>query len=247
VKEFNEKYGTNFGIAPDKTVTDRLPKSDAKDKISKEGATATQKQLEGLLNFLKQLFPDLNTRIYTREKFEQLKRERNINPLAEAFIQGDTIVLPQDLKDVDVILEEHLHPLVTLLQKQRSEIFWRLHEEAKRLFPQLEKEINESYSQFPQSTRENELVTQALSRYFRQDLGRNKSRHNKFKEWAEKFIRMVKNLFQEDVLPSLKLHKNTRNRIIELNDLHSITSLADLTTVLNTEGISFNVKEGLNN
>jgi hypothetical protein len=74
-------------------------------------------------------------------------------------------------------------------------------------------------------------------------LGRNKKHHNKFEEVARKFIDFIKGIFGFN----MDFTKNSYgNQVIPVDRLINIQSLSDLAMILNTNGISFDVTEGIN-
>lgn len=243
VGEFNKKYGTNFGLAPDLKITLRLPKVDGTDTILSEPAlNSSREQMNGIAAFLQQLLPGVRVVTYSPEKFNQIKAENRFHPDAQAFIYKGVIVTSNTLRDADVMIEEFLHPFIETLLIKQPDLYYRLLEEAKVAFPSLYQQIQESYHGSSEMVQDKEIITQALSRYFREDLGKDKKHHNKFEEVARKFIEFFKSLFGLD----MDFTKNKYgNQVIPVDRLINVQSLNDLATILNTSGISFDVTEGI--
>jgi len=242
VADFNRSHGTKFRLMPDLTAAEPLPPSDITDYIPTKEKPSTSDELNEMYGFLKQLFPGIKMIVYSPELFAATKTQRGLAPTAEAFIQGDTIAVPNDLQNVDILIEEYIHPFMRMMERERPDIFIELLEDAQTHFPQLHKDIEETYFEFSQATRNQELVTQALSRHFREQTGKGHTEHNAFNDLVKRFIRFV-----QDLLGIQKSLKGRKNVIIPLNQLKSIYTLADMATVLNTEGISFDVSSEFGN
>lgn len=246
VSRFNQEHGTNFGLTRTKMVTDKAPSvMHLRDAVSGDRSMMDFKQFVGLENFLHQLFPDINCKVLAREQFDKFIEDNHLNVFASSFIVGDTIYLPDDMADPDVLLEEYLHPLVNMLKSVQYDTYTKLLDEAKHTFPRLWAEVQESYTKFTDEQRDGEILTQALARYFREDLGRDFKKHHKFREWCMKFIQFIRDIFGSEQLPEFRKN-NIGHRVIEVRQLRDVNSLSDLTTILNTDRISFPTKEGTN-
>lgn len=250
VKEFNRMHDTNFAITKDKRVIDTKLPEIFSDVIEDKGDNATHGQMNAISSFMQTLFPGIKVKtVDNQEAFADFLNEHHLNAYAEAVLIGDTIYTRKDLKNADILLEEFLHPFVEILFNDKQEFFNAMLNEAKNDFSLLEKQINGSYSSssvfnVPQSVRDKELVTQALSRYFRESLGNSKKRHNNFSYFLNKFIRFVKDLFGYETAPSFAKTKQG-TQLIPIDSLTNLSNLHDLANALNTKGISFNIKEGL--
>lgn len=255
LKVFNMKNNTNFGLTKDMIIVDKIPEIYT-DLVSKdEKSIATQDQMNNLFNFLQQLFPGIKIKTFEAQRPDETKDRKptlhdflndyGLDTNAEAVLIGDTIYTSKSLRDADVLLEEFLHPLIEIIYNDKRDFFNSALQEAKTLFSLLDKQIQESYSDargYNQTIRDKELVTQVLSRWFRDSLGKTKDRHNSFEYFVRKFIRLVKDLFNNLVQPSIK----TKNGIavIPIESLTNIWSLKDLADALNTKGISIDVRKG---
>lgn len=242
VREFNKTHNTNFGLAPDMKITN-LPKPTGADTITQDNSFASREQMNGIAAFLRQLLPRVKLYVYNQADFERIKQDYGFNPDAEAFIYQGIIVTSDRLREADILIEEFLHPFVETLIIKQPELYHRLLEEAKIAFPTLYSQIQESYNDYSRTVQDKEIITQALSRYFREDLGKSKKHHNKFEEIANKFIDFIKGVFGLN----MDFTKNKYgNQIVPIDRLINIQSLSDMATVLNTSGISFDVSEGIN-
>jgi len=233
-------------------VVDRIKKVYT-DLISQsEDAFANRDQMNGLYEFLHQLFPHIKIRTFDSRhldgvnySFHEFLNEYGLNPNAEAVLIGDTIYTSKNLRDADILLEEFLHPLIEIIYNDKREFFNNFLDEAKKLFSRLDKQIQDSYPDrngFNQEVRDKELVTQALARYFRESLGEKKTRHNTFKYFVTKFLRYIEDIFGHLVPPSL----NKRNgiHIVSIDNITNVYGLRDLADALNTKGITIDVRKG---
>jgi len=230
-------------MTPDRIV-DRISQK-YKDLITAGNAEATPKQWEALRDFLMSLFPYMDVHIKNSLDFNEFLSEYGLNPYAECCIIDNHIIIPNDLKNVDYLIEEFLHPFIEILYNDRKELFDSMLQEAKKDFALLEYQINESYSgeEFNSIDRDKELITQALSRYFRNGLGKNKNTHKGFDYFIKKFIGFVKDLLNLNRKPEFP-KTPIGTRMIPISSLENINGLAELAEALNTEGISFDTRKG---
>ena len=96
------------------------------------------------------------------------------------FIQGKAL-------DMDIIAEEMLHPFVASIKLSNLKAFNSLLRDAKKAYPKLRLEINAAY----ENNKDEELVTQALSRAFREDKTAYPKGHP-IKELIKHFIQYLK-------------------------------------------------------
>ena len=99
----------------------------------------------------------------------------------------------------ETAIEEILHPFTDALYIENRALFNSLLEEAKINFPVLKQQIENSYSDklgFTKEDREFELVTQALSRYFKKEFEENptKTFKERIKEFLDWFAGIINNL-----------------------------------------------------
>lgn len=233
-------------MSPDHIV-DRISQK-YKDLITEENMEATSGQMGGLRDFLMTLFPYMDVHIMSEVGFNDFLSDYGLNPYAECCVINNHVIIPRNLNSADYLLEEFLHPLIEILYNDRRSMFDAMLQEAKKDFSLLEYQINESYRDsesdgFDETVRQKELVTQALSRYFRESLGKNKNTHKGFKYFVNKFIKFVQDMFNFEHEPEFK-KTSIGTRMIPISSLKDINSLAELADALNTEGISFDTRKG---
>lgn len=141
------------------------------------------REINEVVEFLQQRFPGLKVQ-WVPKSFIKAKTGQNSN----AYVEDSTVYLSYEGTTSDIAAEELLHPFVTALQMHNPELFNALLSEAKLKLPKLVARINNSYTDkkgFKQSTRDNEIVTQTLARYFVKE----------HRETAPKSIRNLVNKF----------------------------------------------------
>lgn len=91
-----------------------------------------------------------------------------VDKRANSFVKGNKVYLVVGRATTESTVEEFMHPIVYTIQNLNDTLFNSLFEEAKKDFPKLWAEIQDTYTDkrgFNNISRQNELVTQALSRY----------------------------------------------------------------------------------
>lgn len=252
VGEFNRQNNTKFSLAPSRVVMGGAvtQSKKVKDTLAADLSASDQAQLQGVINFMQTLFPAIKIKTMTLPEYEEFLSANSLVRNAEAVLFGDTVIIPKNHIKMETLLEEFLHPFIEILYNDKRELFNSLYEEAFKEFPLLHLQIQRSYApavfqELTDETRQKELVTQALSRYLRQSMGKNRNKHNKFEYFVNKFISFIKNLFGESTVPDFETSSNNKTKIIPIKSLTNISSLANLAEALNTEGISFDVSKGI--
>ena len=148
-----------------------------------------------------------------------------VNTSANSFVKDGVVYLVDGRFTEQTTIEEFLHPFVNAIMRTNPELFQSLLNEAAQAFPQLKSEIYHLYSNkkgFTTQDRQQELVTQALSRVqqeeFKKGLGRNK-----LEQLIHKFWNAIKQLFSNEV---------------RAKDLRPDTTLGQLARIINSEGVS---------
>lgn len=162
---------------------------------------------------------------YETISFENAKRiNKNVSKSTNAFVHNGTCYFIEGRKlNVDIAAEEMLHPFIAAMKIQNPRLFENLLKEAQITFPKLRFEIAEAYKDRPVSERQEELVTQALSRAFRTEL-QNHPQRRSIKALLEKFVNWIRDILrigQKDYILTDEIDQNT--------------TLQDLAKILNTE------------
>ena len=158
------------------------------------------------------------------EAAKLLKKRKGSIQNVNAFIHNNTCYFIQGRKlNVDIASEEMLHPFINAVYNRNPALFSNLLKEAKELFPRLNLEIAESYKNESQEVRKQELVTQALSRAFREERKDN-PKGRKLASIIDKFWNFVKELFRAG-----------NKDYILADEINSNTTIQDLAKIINTD------------
>lgn len=179
---------------------------------------------------------------------ENITGNKNVN----AFIQGNIVYIVEGKVTADTIAEEFLHPFVNTLYNKNRDAFNDLYKEASKQFPNLKLYIEDTYgknkkTKFFKEDLEQELVTQALSRHFREEFEKslkdNKrltteetlNEMSKIAQLASKFWNAIKNLFKS---LNNKIYNNFI--LLDFQDLSGL-SLRNIAQLLNTSDSTFDI------
>lgn len=158
------------------------------------------------------------------EALRILKKKKGSLNSTNAFIHNNTCYFIQGRKlNVDIASEEMLHPFINAMYNKNRMLFNNLLKEAMLKFPKLRLEIAESYKGESEDVRHQELVTQALSRAFREERKGNPEGRN-LSDIIKYFLDFVKSLFST----------NNKDYIL-VDELKSSITLEDLSKIINTE------------
>lgn len=205
------------------------------DKIAKDTSVATnQEDLTTVFETLKSVFPNLRDNIIYITAEEAKKMVGNVG---NAFIKNNQIYIIKGTKvNQSTIIEECLHPFINSLYHENTTLYNNLLQEAKRDFKQLQKEIGLSYREsegFTNADREQELVTQALTRYYKGEL---KNAPKTFKEYARQFL----NWFQNMISKATYNFKSGKYNI-RPESINERMTLQELSNLLRTSDLEINV------
>ena len=223
----------SFDIDYDRGVSNILEISLKEDVISKDKPSAyngyegpqvreAYANMLKIYSFLKERIPSLgDIHFISRKEASDMGFSSSTN----AFTQNGEVYIVKGMGNVQIVSEEALHPLLNYVQKANSKLFKSLLREAKKTFPTLYAEISYAYKDKTQEVKDNELVTQALARYFAKEF------ENTNEDNRKTFIDKVKELFLflTDFFNSLF----TKSNPIDAGKLPLIT-LKELAQLLNT-------------
>jgi len=210
-----------------------------------EGRENPAGPVRAILSHLNRMFPQVQINNVTRAEAEVIYNslpasEKSKIPFSEVksfYANGQAYIIGQRING-DVAIEEVLHPFIDALYVENRSLFNGLLAEAKQNFGELRQQINQAYSDnrgFNQMHRDLELVTQALTRHFRQEYETQptKSFLQKVKEFLEWFSSIIKDL-----------HKFISNKelTIKTSDIKETASLSDIAKLLNTADVKFKLE-----
>lgn len=241
-----------------------------KDVIEEARGLNTPKSIK-IVEHMMKLFPQLKIERGTAEELKKLydklpkysKKKVDFEDI-NAFQYQDTVYLINERVTDDTIIEEMLHPFVTALRSQNPELANNLYEEAKVNFPELAESIEEAYAKkgkgFTTLDRENELVTQALTRHFRQEYENEPTKRflNRVRDFIAFFADILRSIYQalnrrgsfnpnlEQGLNIVESQVGDEQIIFPDEILRQVPKTATLTSmamILNSEGIGFRIYE----
>ena len=164
------------------------------------------------------------TTISESEAVKLLNKSKKKLGSTNAFIHNNVCYFIQGRKlNIDIASEEMLHPFINAMYNQNRMLFDNLLKEAMIRFPKLRLEIAESYKEDSEDVRYQELVTQALSRAFREERTNNPA-GNSISNIIKYFLDFVKDLFSAG-----------NKDYILLDELKADITLEDLSKIINTE------------
>ena len=167
------------------------------------------------------------------------KTTANFSEVNSFYVDGIAYLIRGRVTD-ETAIEEMLHPFIDAIKVDNPELFNGLLAEAKKNFPELTQEITNAYNKnrnFTQLERDLEIVTQTLTRYFKNEYENNPTQSflNRIQEALEWFMNIIKDL-----------GNYITGRTLPVTAINSKTTFSDLAKLLNTEGIRFELKSVAN-
>ena len=184
----------------------------------------------------------LKYEIISEAKAKELLKSKKIDNV-NAFVQGDTCYFIEGRQlNVDIASEEMLHPFVASIRQLNPAAFKSLLRDAQRAFPRLRLEIARNYKGRSIEEIQEELVTQALSRAFREDINNTPEGHS-VKDLIKNFINRIVEIFQsffgENNSEVITEYKTRVDEILEreeitAQDLQSTITINELAEIVNS-------------
>ena len=213
--------------------------SEHNDLIARE-VDRSMSSIKNVMSFLEEKVPAIKGHIHYNTTVEEARKllGRALLPEETSFVRGNQIYLIKGRATREGSIEEVLHVITNTLLMDNRSLASSLLREAKQLFPQLASEIEQDYKDYDRRERNLELLTQALSRVFRQEYDATKpSERVKVENFLRKFIDWIRNLF------GFRENSQTGNKIIELDKLPKVMSLKDFATLINSADGEFSTGE----
>ena len=213
--------------------------SEHNDLIARE-VNRSMSSIKNVMSFLEEKVPAIKGHIHYNTTVKEAGKllGRDLLPEETSFVRGNQIYLIKGRATREGSIEEVLHIVTNTLLMDNRSLASSLLREAKQLFPQLATEIEHGYKDYGKRERNLELLTQALSRVFRQEYDATKSSERvKVESFLRKFIDWIRNLF------GFRSNPQTGNKIIELNKLPKVMSLKDFATLINSTDGEFSTGE----
>lgn len=204
------------------------------DSISQNNQQITKDEALEIFQKLQSVIPSLKEIKFLSNE-ETLRMTGGVR--ANAFVKnGIVYVNKAGFNSKDTVIEECLHSFVNDLSIENERLFSSLLRRATKDFPKLVASIFENYSDkdgFTQEDRNQELVTQVLSRYMRKEL----------ENPSKSLLRNIQNFITWLVEKLQKLFKNseTGKYIIDANFFINGMTFEDIAKILNSNDVQLNV------
>lgn len=240
IGDFNALYGTNFGVNP------RTGKLTFKSETLRGISIYNPRDLEitAKKNIDRALLLD-----YLGTKFNLHFVELSVSEFNSRFSKFSNSVIVNDtvyIRDVDkdtlkneYLIEEFLHPVINAIykNKENTQVVNTLLQEAKQYFPDLVNQINSIYGKASQQVRDEEIITQVLSKYLNREISdkgtNSRSIVSVIKQFFEKIFEKCRDLFGEISID------DTTNFTISGKDIREVVNFDNLAKLINSKEISF--------
>ena len=221
----NTKVTINTSVLNDSIQRD---KNNVNDEIPTLFPNEDRQKVANLLNFLSAK-TGLKYQTISFERAQQLVE--GISQNTNAFVKDGVCYFIQGKQlNTQIASEEMLHPLIHAIHDQNPQLFRNLLREARLSFPKLRLEIAKAYSNDSLDIREEELVTQALSRAFALE----KEKHpltRSIRHLLQYFKEFVQELFNAKKTLSIIGDKD----YILLDEINADVKLSDLAQIINSD------------
>lgn len=244
----NEIYNTlrRNGISPEVVSFQRTKSGKAlridfaetQDQIARSNDKDIQ-QIKKVVDFLQARIPALKGNVkYATVEEANKALGRKLKAHENSFVKDGKVYLVGRRFTTDIAIEECLHPFTATLRFENPFLYNRLAYEAMETFPKLWADIVSNYTVkegFTEDDRIAELVTQSLSRAFREEYNSTtESTRKTFSDYVKQFISWFKNLFY-------RVNPVTGNQIIDLETIKPDMTIRELAGLINTSDTEFAV------
>lgn len=212
------------------------PKFDFKDTIQENSEKIHKEKYEALINFFQDKFGINKDRIvYTsKEEFKKRFPEEYKENMQSVYRNGKFYFFTRNLTS-DITVEELLHPFIYTVLELNPELFANLLKEAQLHYPKLNAKIQALYSNKSKSIRDQELVTQALSRIFNNVYENEEPKS--FAEIIKDFVRWVAEIMN-DIFKYFQTGKYVN---VPIESLPVQTSMYEIAKLLNATDTRFDI------
>lgn len=200
------------------------------DAIPEDNHKITQTEARELFSKLKTIIPSLRKIQFVSDlRAAGITDKEGVNACVK---NGIVYINENGFYSKDVVIEECLHSFVNDLYFENREVFNSLLSRARAEFPQLVASIYENYSNgenFTQNDRDQELVTQVLSRYMRKELEKP----------SKKLLNIIQNFITwlKSKLEALFINPNTGKYTIDANFFIAGMTFEDVAQILNSDDV----------
>lgn len=244
----NDIYTTlrQHGISPDVVSFQKTKSGNALRIDFAETADAIERsndrdlaQIKKVVDFLQARIPALKGNIrYASIEEANEALGRKLKAHENSFVKDGKVYLVGRRFTTDIAIEECLHPFTATLRFENPFLYNRLVDEAMETFPRLWEDIVSNYTAeegFTEEDRRVELITQSLSRAFREEYNNTTEETRKtFSDYVKQFVSWFKNLFY-------RVNPVTGNQIIDLETIKPDMTIRELAGLINTSDTEFAV------
>lgn len=186
---------------------------------------------EAITSFAKSLNASFGNIFSVHILTENEWKNKKFSDISNGVIDGTDVYLRKNRMNGQIAAEEMLHTFVYNVAIKNPELFKQLAQSARENFQKLAFEIDSLYTQH----KDEELVTQALSRCFTLKYIQNDGKKNKFISWLKKVGQLVFKLFK-----SVPVFNNIINKYnITVDNMTDKMSFNVLTKLLMSEDVQF--------
>ena len=186
---------------------------------------------EAIISFAKSLNASFGNMFTVHILTENEWKNKKFSDISNGVIDGTDVYLRKNRMNGQIAAEEMLHTFVYNVAIKNPELFKQLAQSARENFQKLAFEIDSLYTQH----KDEELVTQALSRCFTLKYIQNDGKKNKFISWLKKVGQLVFKLFK-----SVPVFNNIINKYnITVDNMTDKMSFNVLTKLLMSEDVQF--------
>lgn len=206
------------------------------DSISQNTQRITKDEALKIFQKLQSVIPSLKEIKFLSDE-ETLRMTGGVR--ANAFVKNGIVYINKaGFNSKDTVIEECLHSFVNDLSIENKRLFNSLLRRATKDFPKLVSSIFENYSDkdgFTQEDRNQELVTQVLSRYMRKELENpSKSLLQNIQNFITWLVEKLQKLFKDP---------KTGKYIIDANFFINGMTFEDIAKILNSNNVQLNVHD----
>ena len=238
LKDFNKHWGTNFGFNPrTKEITTKYERIHGVSIWNPNDTKVEAKKKIDRVQLLSYLSAKFGLKI---KEVSNAEYEKKAGSLSNCCVIGDTVYIRKGDKDKltnEQLIEEFLHPLINAIYKSNPELVNKLLEEARKLFPDLVKQIDVAYADQSQQVREEELITQVLSKYINKEISDKGTNTRTIATYIKQFFEHILDLLK-DLFGDVRIEKDTRLKISG-KDIKTVFSFENLAELINSKEITF--------
>jgi hypothetical protein len=212
------------------------PKFKEEDTIVENDEKIHKEKYEAIIQFFQDKFGIKKEQIVytTKAEFKRQFPEAYQENMQSVYSNGKFYFFTRNLTS-DITVEELLHPFIYTVKELNPQLFNNLLKEAKLHYPKLNTKIQTLYAGKTKSVRDQELVTQALSRVFN-NVYENEEPQSLI-DTIQDFVKWIREIMS-DILNYFKTGKYIN---VPIEKLDPQTSLYEIAKIINAVDTRFDV------